>query len=207
MQKMFNLTKWRGIEEGEVITFADTRPRTVRLEVNAPTEVQLFIGSGDADMDFLALVKGRDVIEFSAEGAFSLTVDGGMCNIYTADGDDISVHAVDPVSFTRIVERRQRNPELEHMMMVMQINVEKRLAQQAEDFQLRLNRERRIAERNARREAAAAAVDGSDEGTSADGSGTADAKPAKDAGASDDGSPSDADGKKPASKPSAASGK
>lgn len=204
MQKMYNLSKWSKLEEGEIMTFSDTRQRTVRLEVNSGSEVQLFLGYEGQDMEFFALVKGRDVIEFSAEDAFSITADGGPVAIYTADGDDWSVAAVDPLSFTRIVERRIRNPDMDRMMFEMQINMEKRFAQQNADFELRLNHERRLARRDAERAKAEAANTGADAGTPADAGGKASAKPAA---ANDGGSPaasvgSDEDGKKPPAKSS-----
>lgn len=156
MQRFYNLDKWQKIGEGEVITFTDTRPRTVRVEVNAPDDTGIFIFEGDSkDGQFLARVCGRDVLEFSPNDKFALVADG-ECYIYTADGQNWAMAPVDDMSFTRIVERKQRNPELERMMYEMQYNLEKRLAKQAEDFELKLARDRRLARRDADEQARAA---------------------------------------------------
>lgn len=138
MQRMYNLSKWLEVKEGDQINFTGSRPRTVRLEVNAPGEVALYVlPFDDLDQDgeplfgspiFLALVKGRDVIEFSPDGAFAVTPEGGSCYFQTADGDVVHVEVVAPVSFTKIVERRRRDPVLEQMMYEAQRNAEKRMA-------------------------------------------------------------------------------
>lgn len=207
MQKLFNLAKWRSLEEGEFVEFANPRPRNVRLEVNAAQETRLYIShAGDDDQTFLALIKGRDILEFASEGAFSIMADGGAVAFYTADGEDITVAPVDPLSYTRIVERRQRNPEIEHMMHMVQLNVEKRLAKQAADFELRLAAESRIARRDAAAAAAAAASAGADAGTAnADGGASSDSGAQADASkSSDKATASDAGGKAPAVKSSPA---
>lgn len=149
MQRMFNLDKWRYLAQGEVIRFTSDRPRTVRLEVNAEDKCKFFVAEGAEDPVFLAVVEGRDALEFSAQGEFDLLVTGGSAAIYTADGDDWSVAEVDGATFTKIVERRMRNPELEYMMFVQNQNMEKRLAQQADELQRRF--EASAAERDARR--------------------------------------------------------
>jgi hypothetical protein len=55
--------------------------------------------------------------------------------VYTADGDDISLQPTTEEAFVKVMERRARNPELEHIAYVMQQNMEKRLEQQAHEFE------------------------------------------------------------------------
>lgn len=130
MQRMFNLDKWDRLAEGQSLKFINDRPRTVRLEVNAPVKSALYVVDHTGEVHFLALVEGRDTIEFSSGGAFELTVEGADVLVYTADGADISNKIVAPKIFTKIVERRRRNPELEYMAAVMQRNMERNLEKQ-----------------------------------------------------------------------------
>lgn len=140
MQRLFNLNKWTLLLEGQQISYANKRPRTVRLLVNAPSKVQLTAITADGEPQFLALVEGTDAIEFVTDGQMGLTVEGGEVWIYTADSDDISLVAVDPVSFTKIMERRARNPEFERLMYLAQRNVERRFEEQAAQLEQLLSR-------------------------------------------------------------------
>lgn len=138
MQRMFNLDKWRVVAEGEMISFSGDRPRTVRLEVNCEDRTKFYVEEHGFEPAFLAVVEGRDALEFSANGPFDLLVMGGTAAVYTADGDDWSVSEVDGETFTRIVERKVRNPELELMMYQAQQNAEARFAAQSEELERRL---------------------------------------------------------------------
>lgn len=133
MQKIYDLKTWIELPESQRLEFSSDRPRTVRFEVNAPKEAALYVAGDDGELRFLALVKGRDTIEFSADGAFSLMAEGDQLQavwIKTADGDDVSVEHDAPDNFTKIVERRRRNPELELLVAKAMANQERRLAQQ-----------------------------------------------------------------------------
>lgn len=142
MQRLFNLSKWAVLEEGKAISFKGSKPRLVRLEVNSPGEVFLYVSQEsdptvdtDPEVIFLARVEGRDTLEWhAAGGGFSLMVEGGSCNVYTVDGDDPSYRNLTPTIFTKIVERRPRNPEFERMAAMMQLNVERRLLQQKQEL-------------------------------------------------------------------------
>lgn len=137
MQRMFNLSKWRAAGAGEIIRFESDRPRTVRLEVNTPEIALLELHEDGREPCFLARVEGRDTIEFSADGSFEISCDTSDVYFYTAEGDDWSVEPVDGRTFTRIVERRSRNPEMEMMMHMAMRNMEQRLDAQAAELERR----------------------------------------------------------------------
>lgn len=183
MQRMFNLRKWTTLAEGAGLSFKSMRARVVKLDVNSETEVSLYIQYPDGvftyDIDgtvveevvapgstyFLALVKGRDTLETFVDGKFDLLVQGGNLAVYTADGDDVHATVVDPVIFTRIAERKARNPELEAIERRMYLNQERRLASQMADMDRRYGAllsaaEERVhhAERKSRERAAADAA-------------------------------------------------
>lgn len=141
MQRMFNLDKWTRLDKGKGLEFTNPRPRNVRLEVNSPVKAALHVIDEHGEDHFLALVEGRETVEFGTTGAFSLTSDA-ECNVYTADGADISSVVVEPVILTKIAERRARNPELEYLQRVMYENMERRIAATEADFARRLVAER-----------------------------------------------------------------
>lgn len=88
---------------------------------------------------FLALVKGRDRLEFSVDGAFDLMVEGGNANVYTVDSADVATRIVAPIIFTRVANRRVRNPELEWMMYQQRRNQEDMLAAMSAEMERRLS--------------------------------------------------------------------
>lgn len=142
MQRLFNLNKWIQLAEGSQWNFTNERKRKVRLEVNAPSPVTLHVIDDQGEVSFLALVEGRDVVEFVTTGRVSVAVEGGECWFYSEDSDDVSCTVVDPVKFTKIVERRKRSPELEYIAAQMNRNLELNLQKQAHELeQLFLRRE------------------------------------------------------------------
>lgn len=149
--QMMDLKKWQTIEEGEIVHFNKENPRTVRIDVNAAQTTHMFVAQGpDADAEFLCVVYGRDRVEFSVDGPFDLTVDGGAMSFYTVDGADFTVEKVDDESMTRIVERRVRNPEMDYIMNTMYRNMEMRFAQTHHELEKNYGRRLRMQEqRNA----------------------------------------------------------
>lgn len=82
--------------------------------------------------------RGRDTIDFAVDGAFDLLAVGGDVHIYSQDSLQHEVHVLDPLVFTRIANRRQRNPQLEMMMWQQRQNMERRLNALAEDAERRI---------------------------------------------------------------------
>lgn len=169
MQRMFNLDKWQTIGDGSAIHFAAERPRAVRLELNAEGVSLLYVlrkpleGSEDAESArFLARVEGRDTVEFVTDGPYSLVCEGAPCAVYTVDGERWSHKEVSPVVFTKIAQRRHRAPELEAIQRHMYVNMERRLAQQADEFRALFERRERAREAQLASEAAAAAAGSSE---------------------------------------------
>lgn len=162
MQRIFNVEQWVVIEPGQVLEFPAERPRLVRMEVNAAVESQLYLLNEKQEAFFLALVKGRDTIEFLSTGAFSISVAEGACSVYTVDGSS-NYHTVEaPKSFTRIVERRRRNPELEIIAAQMAANMKRMLEQQSNEREAVYERRERAREAKiAAREARIAAIEAS----------------------------------------------
>ena len=131
MQRILSLYDWGILEPGKGVVIRSTVEglRSVRLRVNAPSPAALYVKQdGISDAMFLARVEGLDEINFYVQGDYELLAVGGEVWIDTLDGADGHVDAVETASFTRIVERRARNPELEIMERRMAENMERRMA-------------------------------------------------------------------------------
>lgn len=151
--QLMDLRKWQCLEDGNMVQFTKKNPRVVRIDVNTPFKVTLWYAEENEDAKFLALVEGRDRVEFAVDGPFDLTVEGGDCWFYTVDGADFSMQAVDDRTFTRIAERRTRNPELDYMMQVMYQNMERRIQQTASDLERQHERREKARQRDIERSA------------------------------------------------------
>lgn len=136
MQKIYNLDKWFELKEGDALSMKAARARTVRIDVNSPAEVALYIRVGD-EVLFLALVKGRDTIEFSSPGGeeFALLCEGASCYVHSNDGQAVHNVAPDAVSFTKIIERKPRNHDYEVMQFEMRRNMTRMMEQQAGELE------------------------------------------------------------------------
>lgn len=159
MQRLYDVTKWRSLRQGEALRFETARSRVVRLDVNSRADVGLYLlDAVSSETRFLAVTRGRDSVEFIVEGAFTLVSDGDI-QLYTADGQFIHHEVVDPVIFTRITERRVMSPEIQEIQRMMNFNIERRLAAQRDGFNAVIHEQRRrFAEEAAARKLAEAAV-------------------------------------------------
>lgn len=164
-QRLFNLTKWSFLEEGQAIVYHNPKRRTVILDVNCPDEVSFYVRMSTEDIEedparqddvkhnrlrpgadrdainpvvFLAVCKGRDQLEFAVEGEFSLMVEGGNAYVYTQDSSDISFKEEAPLIFTRIANRRQRNPQQEWIEYKLRENQRRMFEQLAAESDRRI---------------------------------------------------------------------
>lgn len=133
-QKLYNLDRWVKLSAGQKLEFNLRRPRSVTVDVNAPTECQIMLIDDDGEVHFLALVKGRDRLEFEVKGSFALYVDEDDVFVYSFDSDAVHSVVEAPESFTRPMQRRHRNPELEAMMRQMQHNFTRQIEKQAAHY-------------------------------------------------------------------------
>lgn len=140
MQRLFNIDKWKRLEDGTAVNFGNTNSRRVRLDVNSAGPCWVAHTDANGNTTLLGKVDGRDVLEFATPGEFALTVDGADLWFYTIDGENFSFSIPDADSFTKIIERRPRNHQLELMMYLQNQNMERRLADQREELAQLLDR-------------------------------------------------------------------
>lgn len=140
------------------IVFKGKTRRWVRIAVRAPFATRLYYrhtyDNGDEKDIFLALVEGQETVEFVANGSFVLGCDS-VCFLHFVDGDDIAMRYPDAESFTKVTEKRPRNPDVERLQhMYMQSEArrmkvhDRELARIREDY--RLEREKFISDNNSR---------------------------------------------------------
>lgn len=148
MYDLTDLEKWRLVAGG--IKFVRPEPRRVRIEILAEEATSLFV-----DKVFIGYIEGYEVIQFAVPGAFTLTAKGGPCKIWTPELENAgAVEIPEAISFTKIMQRRTRNPELELMMKKMGDNMERRIAQVTRDAALQAALQARIAAREENQAAA-----------------------------------------------------
>ena len=136
--KLNSLSRWTRLDGSEAIAFdADgAAERRVRLDFNLEGVTTLFIGDDDGESFLCTIGPGLETVEFNVAGAFKVYAEKGSGTVhYLATGQEpVATEVPDPVIFTRIATRRQRNPELEEMMYRMQANIERRMASQADEL-------------------------------------------------------------------------
>lgn len=140
--KLNSVDRWRPALE-KVLTFEGIGARRIRLHVNSPDIARAWLVLPDGELQFLARVEGYQVVEFHAEGVIKINLDGSEVWWMCSEAEPTHVEVIDPVVFTKIANRRHRNPELEEVMYRMQLNMERRLAQQAGEIEAAFERRRR----------------------------------------------------------------
>lgn len=141
MQRILSVYDWQVLPAGSEVNFKSdlSEQRLVRLRVNAPSPAALYVKLPDVvDPIFLARVVGLDEVQFNVAGPFTLMAYEGDCWFDTLDGARADVEAVEPDSFTSIVERKARNYELELIERKMQENIERRMSALMGDMSSRL---------------------------------------------------------------------
>lgn len=134
MQRILSVYDWQKLPIGEAFVIASDieHQRTVRLRVNAPVALSLYLQQLDiVDDIFLATVHGMDEIQFEVLGGYKLyatgTVPGEELWFDTLDGSRPDVEPVDSTSFTNIVQRQVRNLDQEIMEFKRDQNIQNRM--------------------------------------------------------------------------------
>lgn len=140
--KLNGLSRWKLLPRGEAIHFAE-KPggdRRVKLLLNSQFDIGLWFRNADGEERFLAaLCPGLNEVEFFAAGPFAIVPSDGENELWYISTEAEPAHVVikDPVIYTGIAQRRQRNPQLEAIMYVMRQNQREndaKLAAQADLF-------------------------------------------------------------------------
>lgn len=147
--KLNSLARWLTLEPKMAITFdkaaSGEAARRVRLSLNLERWTAFYIHDGKASRFLTSVGPGLNTVEFSAAGRFQIMAepDAGAVQYQTAEAEPTHSVVADPAIFTRLAQRRHRNPEMEEMMYRVQLNVERRLAKQASEIEAVFERRRR----------------------------------------------------------------
>lgn len=193
MYKLHELSRYVAVTD-KGVKFPQDEFRKIRLEVLAEKETSLYIKDGKDEPAYIGTFRGFDIVEFHVKGPTLLQADGPGVKVFTTEFQSDVIEIPDAVSFTRVVERRERNPELEKMQAVMEQNMARRLRQLERDVTLRVSQEvrerhaelervrfERASEEEARRvEESRAQAERDDEGSSEPGPGDDPNEPAGD---------------------------
>ena len=131
MKNLKDINKFILAEPGSALSLVDGEfPREVRLEINAEETVRLAVRSESKPelLRFLTDVRGRDTVVFTLDepGEVGWTSDGQVW-LWTVELEAAAVIS-DAESFTKIAERRPRNPDMERVARKMQENADRRMA-------------------------------------------------------------------------------
>lgn len=144
--KLNSLDRWKTLEANASINFegAEDAERRVRLKVNCEEETSFYYEDANGPRFLTGVGMGVTEIEFGATGKFSVFPHegAGVVQYQTAEHEPTFAVIFDPVIFTKIANRRHRNPEIEQMMFMMNQNIERRLAAQKHEFEAALERRR-----------------------------------------------------------------
>lgn len=150
MYDLADLSKWRRLNDAG-IEFGNDKPRKVRLELLAAEPTRLgVIAKGLPQFKggmHIGTILGYEVISFQIDGPFKLVADGEGCFVWTPELEGMIAHTIpDAVTFTTMMNRRERNPQLELMMHKLNANVERRMRQLEKDVILPLMEDKRLAD-------------------------------------------------------------
>lgn len=135
MIRIDNIDKWKQLEPGKFLELPGDRLRRVRIEVNCPQETRLDVIETDEYGEevagtFIGNIKGKEVLEFTAFGNLTVMPSNGEEAVevwyFTQDGDKTAVER-DEENFMELMTRQARNPEVERLMYMQQLNFERRM--------------------------------------------------------------------------------
>lgn len=149
--KLNSLARWARLPETDAIVFegTDVDERRVRIDFNLEGVTTFFIGDERRGENFLCTIgPGLETVEFNVSGTFSVYAEkgSGAVHYHCSEHEPTFSEVVDPKIFTKIAQRRHRNPELEEMMWRMNANIERRMAQQADEIKAEYERRLKEAE-------------------------------------------------------------
>lgn len=139
-QRIFAIDRWTEVTDKTQVDFYSSKgmSRKVVLQVNAPQRTNLILVTPEGEPHFLARVEGRDEIEFTHAGDFSLTVEEGTVYVASADGQKVHIAETGAATFTKIAERRRYSPEVMMMQAAMRENQRRLEAMMAGEIERRV---------------------------------------------------------------------
>jgi len=130
--KLGYIEQWEVVGEGFFLP--EEKPRRVKIDVNVEGTAKFYGHGKDGVIFYLGQVTGRNTLELAVDGSLKVTAEGSDAWFKCQE-----VHqrpkATANETFTKVANRKERNPELERMMHIMTLNVDKRMAQMQSDHE------------------------------------------------------------------------
>lgn len=144
--KLNSLAQWAILEKGTAVIFSGgvhDYERAVTVYFNLETVTTLYIEPEDKNRDIRMLCTagpGLVRLDFNESGVFGIFADdqAGEVQWQSTEMVETSVEAVDPVTFTEIIQRKPINEEFELMWYRANQKMDERMAALAEQYEARL---------------------------------------------------------------------
>lgn len=138
--KLNALSRWTKLPEEGVIFGTKKSPlRRLRVQFNASVPTAINVAVDGAERLLTVIPSGLETVEFNASGEVPIYADTTQEVWYLCAEEEPTCTVFEaPRIFTKIAQRKARNPELEHMMFMMNQNIERRFQQQAADYERQL---------------------------------------------------------------------
>lgn len=141
MIRIHDVAGWTRCVPGKEIVLAGDKGRKIILEANCPEPTRFDLVGGDDKVTFLAVIHGLDAIEFYSDDphvVIAPTTDADFW-VFTNDGEYVGYEPDRSPpeqggiggTYTRLMQRRARNPEFERLQARMRLNEWRRDQQQA----------------------------------------------------------------------------
>lgn len=132
MKNLHALESWEKLEPGEAVQLAVVGRRKVRLRINCMGAMIWYrkLMEPDSDVRLLAQCDGLETICFDAEGPLLILTQDHNVWFKCSEVHVVSSFSSDgKLVFTKVMTRRERNPELEMMMHKVTANAAARINQ------------------------------------------------------------------------------
>ena len=138
--RILNPLDWSPVKAGDMLQLNGDHGRLVKIELNceAPTRVDLshFDAEGEERLTFLGILQGLDKIEVVAQSEASIIFSTeGEVWYCTNDGVATAVSIPDEASFTKLVGRKSRSDQLEQIIQIQQLGINRLRAEQEAERQ------------------------------------------------------------------------
>jgi len=128
-----NVNKWTSTKAGQVIEFASSKPRHVKFEITANSNIEIWVSDNNkmSDAVLVGTSNGKTEIQYTAAGTTYVQIKAEKsADLFVNIPDlDQAVENTDNPSFTSIEPRVNNSTEFDRMMTFMKHNEQQRNAQ------------------------------------------------------------------------------
>ena len=128
-----NVNKWTATKAGQVIEFASSKPRHVKFEITANSNIEIWVSDNNtmSEAVLVGTSNGKTEIQYTAPATtyVQIKAEKSADLFVNIPGLDQAVENTDNPSFTSIEPRVNNSTEFDRMMTFMKHNEQQRNAQ------------------------------------------------------------------------------